>query len=134
MSEPAVVFDSGVIDQAATNGEFRWVLRELLENGWSPVIPTVVLAEAITGRPDDAPANQVIRRLETVDTTQATARRAGHLRFSVQRTGVRRIPSGIDAIVAAHAVDVGRAVVFTTETTDLRRLLVDYPQIAVEKP
>ena len=134
MSEPAVVFDSGVIDQAATNGEFRWVLRELLENGWSPVIPTVVLAEAITGRPDDAPANQVIRRLESVDTTQATARRAGHLRFSVQRTGVRRIPSGIDAIVAAHAVDVGRAVVFITETTDLRRLLVDYPQIAVEKP
>jgi predicted nucleic acid-binding protein len=134
VSEPAVVFDSGVIDQAATNGEFRWVLRELLENGWSPVIPTVVLAEAITGRPDDAPANQVIRRLETVDTTQATARRAGHLRFSVLRTGVGRIPSGIDAIVAAHAVDVGRAVVFTTDTTDLRRLLVDYPQIAVEKP
>jgi predicted nucleic acid-binding protein len=94
----------------------------------------VVLSEAITGRPDDAPANQVIRRLDTVDTSQATARRAGHLRFSVQRTGVRRIPSGIDAIVAAHAVDVGRAVVFTTDTTDLRRLLVEYPRIAVEKP
>lgn len=134
MSEPAVVFDSGVIDQAATNGEFRWVLRELLENGWSPIIPTVVLSESITGRPDDAPANQVIRRLDTVDTFQATARRAGHLRFSVQRTGVRRIPSGIDAIVAAHAVDVGRAVVFTTDTTDLRRLLVGHPRIAVEKP
>ena len=134
MSEPAVVFDSGVIDQAATNGEFRWVLRELLENGWSPVIPSAVLSEAITGRPDDAPANQVIRRLDTVDTSQATARRAGHLRFSVQRTGVRRIPSGIDAIVAAHAVDVGRAVVFTTDTTDLRRLLAEYPRIAVEKP
>ena len=103
MSEPAVVFDSGVIDQAATNGEIRW-------------------------------ANQVIRRLDTVDTSQATARRAGHLRFSVQRTGVRRIPSGIDAIVAAHAVDVGRAVVFTTDTTDLRRLLAEYPGIAVEKP
>jgi hypothetical protein len=134
VSEPAVVFDSGVIDQAATNGEFRWVLRELLENGWSPVIPSVVLSEAITGRPDDAPVNQVTRRLGTVDTSPATARRAGHLRFSVQRTGVRRIPSGIDAIVAAHAVDVGRAVVFTTDTTDLRRLLLAYPRIAVEKP
>ena len=134
MSEPAVVFDSGVIDEAATNGEFRSVLRELLENGWSPVVPTVVLSEAITGRPDDAPANQVIRRLDSVDTSQATARRAGHLRFSVQRTGVRRMPTGIDAIVAAHAVDAGRAVVFTTDTTDLRRLLVEYPRIAVEKP
>jgi hypothetical protein len=134
VSEPAVVFDSGVIDQAATNGEFRSVLLSLLEDGWSPVVPTVVLSEATTGRPDDAPANQVIRRLGTVDTSQPTARRAGHLRFSVQRTGVRRMPSGIDAIVAAHAVDAGRAVVFTTDTTELRRLLVEYPKIAVEKP
>jgi hypothetical protein len=86
------VFDSGVIDRAATNAEFRWVLHELLESGWLTVIPTMVLSEAITGRPDDAPANQVIRRLDTVDTSQATARRAGLLRFSVQRTGVRRYP------------------------------------------
>jgi predicted nucleic acid-binding protein len=128
------VFDSGVIDRAATNAEFRWVLHELLESGWLPVIPTVVLSEAITGRPDDAPANQVIRRIDTVDTSQPTARRAGHLRFSVQRTGVRRLSSGIDAIVAAHAVDAGTAVVFTTATTDLRRLLVDHPRIAVERP
>jgi predicted nucleic acid-binding protein len=134
VSEPAVVFDSGVIDQAATNGEFRRVLHELLVSGWQPVIPTVVLAEAITGRPDDAPANQVVRRLDTVDTSQATARRAGHLRSSVQRTGVRRLPSGIDAIVAAHAVDAGTAVVFTTDTIGLRRLLADYPRIAVERP
>jgi hypothetical protein len=128
------VFDSGTIDQAVTNREFRWVIRELLENGWRPVIPTVVLSEAITGRPDDAPANQVIGRLGTMDTSQATARRAGHLRFGVQRTGVQRLPSGIDAMVAAHAVDADTAVVFTTDTTDLRRLLVDYRQITVEKP
>jgi predicted nucleic acid-binding protein len=134
VSQPAVVLDSGVIDQATTNKEFRWVLRELFENGWEPVIPTVVLSEAITGRPEDAPTNQVIRRLDTVDTPQATARRAGHLRFGVQRAGVRRIPSGVDAIVAAHAVDAGRAVVFTTDPTDLRRLLVDHPRIAVERP
>jgi predicted nucleic acid-binding protein len=134
MSQPVVVLDSGVIDQATTNREFRWVLRELLENGWEPVIPTVVLSEAITGRPEDAPTNQVIRRLDTVDTTQSTARRAGHLRFGVQRIGARGVPSGIDAIVAAHAVDVGLGVVFTTDTGDLRRLLADYPRIAVEKP
>jgi hypothetical protein len=134
MSQPAIVLDSGVIDQATTNSEFRWVLRELLEQGWEPVIPTVVLSEAITGRPEDTPANQVVRRLGTVDTTQATARRAGHLRFGVQQTGVQRAPSGIDAVVAAHAADAGTAVVFTTDTTDMRRLLVDYPRIAVDKP
>jgi predicted nucleic acid-binding protein len=134
VSQPVVVFDSGVIDQAASNREFRWVLRELLENGWEPLIPTVVLSEAITGRPADAPASQVIRRLDTVETSQTTARRAGHLRFGVQRTGARRIPSGIDAIVAAHAVEAEPAVVFTTDTADLRRLLVDHPRVAVERP
>ena len=129
-----MVLDSGVIDQATTNRNFRWVLRDLVERGWVPVIPTVVLAEAITGRREDAPVNQVINRLDTVDTTQATARRAGHLRFGVQRSGVRRVPSGIDAIVAAHAADAGTAVVFTTDPSDLRRLLADFPRIRVDRP
>jgi predicted nucleic acid-binding protein len=134
VSDPVVVLDSGVIDKAIANPEFRWVLRDLIGDGWVPVIPTVVLAEAITGRREDAPVNQVVNRLGTVDTPQATARRAGHLRFGVQRSGVRRIPSGIDAIVAAHAADAGSGVVFTTDPTDLRRLLAEFPRIKVEKP
>jgi predicted nucleic acid-binding protein len=129
-----VVLDSGVIDRATTNREFRWVLHELLESGWVPVIPTVVLAEAITGRREDAPVNHVVNRLGTVDTNQATARRAGHLRYGVQRSGVRRNPGGIDAIVAAHAADGGTAVVFTTDPSDMRRLLAAFPRIRVDKP
>jgi predicted nucleic acid-binding protein len=134
VSDPVAVLDSGVIDQAITNPEFRWVLRNLIEAGWNPVIPTVVLAEVITGRRQDAPANQVVHRLGTVDTPQATARRAGHLRFGVQHSGARRIPSGIDAIVAAHAADAGAGIVFSTDPTDLRRLLSDFPRVRVEKP
>ena len=134
MTDPVVVLDSGVIDQATTNQEFRWVLRDLLEAGWLPVLPTVVLAEAITGRPEDAPVNQAVKRLGTVDTTPATARRAGHLRFGVLRSGTRRPPSGIDAIVAAHAADAGAGVVFTTDPADLRRLLGDFPRIRIERP
>ncbi|HVB93204.1 MAG TPA: hypothetical protein VND67_02715 [Acidimicrobiales bacterium] len=134
MSDPVVVLDSGVIDQAIANPEFRWVLRDLIAGGWTPAIPTVVLAEAITGRREDARVNQVINWLGTIDTPEATARRAGHLRFGVQRSGVRRIPSGIDAIVAAHAADIGTGVIFSTDPTDLRRLLTDFPLIKVEKP
>ncbi len=134
MSDPVVVLDSGAIDQAITNPEFRWVLRDLIEGGCVPINPTVVLAETITGRRQDAPVNQVINRLGTVDTTQATARRAGHLRFAAQRSAVRRIPSGIDAIVATHATDAGSGVVFSTDAVDLRRLLTDYPRIKVEAP
>ena len=134
MSDPTIVLDSGVIDQVNANPEFRWLLRDLIENGWVPVIPTVVLAETITGRAQDAPVNQAVKRLGTVDTTEATARRAGQLRFAVQRSGARRIPSGIDAIVAAHASDAERSVVFTTDPTDIRRLLADFRRIIIDKP
>jgi hypothetical protein len=44
------------------------------------------------------------------------------------------MPTGIDAIVAAHAADTHKAVVFTSDLSDLRRLLVDCPWVRVEKP
>jgi predicted nucleic acid-binding protein len=133
VSNPTVVLDSGVIDPPASNQEFRWVLRDLVDHGWEPVIPTVTLAEAITGRPQDAPVNQLVHRIGTVDTDETTARRAGQLRFGVERTGSRRTPSGIDAIVAAHAADARKAVVFTSDPSHLRRLLVDCPWVRVDK-
>jgi len=134
VNDPVVVLDSGVIDRATTDRQFRSALRDLVEGGWEPLIPTVVLAEAITGNQRDAPVNQVVRQLGTIDTNEATARRAGHLRFAVERAGGRRTPSAIDAIVAAHAANAGAGVVFTTDPTDLRRLLTGHPHISVEKP
>jgi hypothetical protein len=56
MSEPVVEFDAGVIDQVVTNREFRAVLEVLVRSGWTPVIPTPVLAEAITGRATEHPS------------------------------------------------------------------------------
>ena len=134
MSGPIVVLDAGVVDQIAVRQEFRWVLRELVEDGWTPIIPTVTLAEAITGRPTDAPVNQAVKRIGCTDTPEATARLAGHLRFEVERSGPRRLPSGVDAIVAAHAAEAGTGVVFTTDPADLRRLLAGTPRISVQKP
>lgn len=134
MNDPVVVLDSGVVDRAASNREFRATLRNLVAGGWEPVIPTVVLAEAITGRPRDAPVNRVVRQLGVVDTNEATARRAGHLRYAAARARGRTTPSGIDAILAAHAAEVGVGVVFTTDPSDLRQLLAGHPQIRVEKP
>ena len=134
MSEPVIVLDSGVVDRATTDKEFRWVLRDLVEQGWVPLIPTVVLAEAATGTPADAPLNQTVKAIGTTDATPITARLAGRLRHSVDRSGVRRIPGGIDAIVAAHAAEARAGVVFTADPSDLRRLLADSPQITVTKP
>lgn len=134
MTAPTVVLDSGALDRATTNFEFRRVLRRLVENGCIPVVPAVVLAEAITGRPQDAATNQTIKRFDTVDTNQATARQAGALRHRANRSSSRRLPSAIDAIVAAHAVEVGAGFVFTTDPADLQRLLANHPKLHVESP
>jgi hypothetical protein len=81
MSEPVVVLDAGVIDQVVTNREFRAVLEELVRSGWTPVIPTPVLSEAITGGATDAPANQAINRIGTTATDEPLApRRCAALR------------------------------------------------------
>lgn len=134
MSEPVIVLDSGAVDQVVTNKEFRAVLDNLVRSGWTPIIPTPVLAEAITGRAADAPANQAIGRIGTTATGEPLARQAGALRHAAARTSGRRPPSGIDAIVAAHAADAGAGVVFTTDPGDVRRLLSASPHIRVERP
>jgi predicted nucleic acid-binding protein len=134
MSETVIVLDAGAIDQVVTNKEFRAVLDDLLRSGWIPIIPTAVLAEAITGRAMDAPANQAIGRIDTTVTDEPLARYAGALRYAAARTAGRRPPSGIDAIVAAHAADAGAGVVFTTDPGDLRRLLTSSPRVRVERP
>lgn len=134
MTDPVVVLDAGVLDRATVDRRFRVVLRQLVDDGWDPIVPAVVLAEAITGGPTDAPVNQTLGRLGTDVTDEATARRAGHLRAVAARDGGRRLPRGIDAIVAAHAVEAGRGVVFTTDPRDLRRLLADHPSVLVERP
>lgn len=134
MTEPVIVFDSGVIDQVVANRAFRAVVEDLLRVGWTPIIPAPVLAEAITGRATDAPANQAIARMGTRLTDEALARHTGALRYVAAKSGPRRPPSGIDAIVAAHAVEAGAGVVFTTDPRDLQRLLAGTPRVRVETP
>jgi hypothetical protein len=134
MTNGAVVLDSGVLDQASSDRRIRLKIQDLVQRGRPVVIPTVVLAEATTGRPEDAPANQTINRFGTVTTNVTVARRAGVLRNRVVKNGNRRTPSGVDAIVAAHAVDAAAELLFTTDPADLRRLLIDHPKIRVEKP
>src|SRR5262249_3929999 len=99
-----------------------------------PIIPTPVLAESITGRPTDAPANQAISRIGTVLTDEPLACQAGAMRHVAARAAGRRAPSAIDAIVAAHAADAAVGVGSPTYPGDLRRLLLDHSRIRVEHP
>jgi len=60
------------------------VLRDLLGMAGSPSSDRDAFRDD-HGRPQDAPVNQLINRIGTVDTDQAMARRAGQLRFGVER-------------------------------------------------
>lgn len=130
----SVVLDSGVLDQASADRRIRLKIQRLATPDRPVVIPTIVLAEATTGRREDAPVNQTVKRFGTVTTDEGIARRAGVLRHRVVQQGDRRAPSAVDAIVAAHAVDTEAGMVLTTDPADLRRLLVEHPKILVEKP
>lgn len=96
-------------------------LAELRNRGqWPPLVPTVVLTEALTGdHRRDYHENRLLRTcaIEAVD--EALAREAAALRAQVK---ARRIPSAVDAIVVAVADQAGGAIVLSSDPGDLRAL------------
>ncbi len=91
-------------------------------------IPSAVLAEVVTDRPDHAMIDRVIRSVdEGLPLTAERARQAGILRaraWDLRRTSGRRRkgdrpPSAVDAIVMAEAVAAGAAVILTSDPDDM---------------
>lgn len=133
MTSGIVVLDTGAVERLASSQDARAALSGTVRRGWSFAIPAVVLAECLTGTHRDAMANRFIKQLGTIPTTESIARTAASLRHGVERTGRPRLPSGIDAIVAAHAIHLEAQAVLTSDIGDLRRLLADRPDIGVER-
>jgi hypothetical protein len=127
-----VVLDSGAVERVESSKILRGILRRLVEGGADVIIPTVVLAEAVTGRATDAAVNRVVARFGTAVTPEAIARRAGALRHRLPKAR-RAKTSAVDAIVAAHAV-LGAAsiVLFTTDVDDLTALVSAHGHVRVE--
>jgi hypothetical protein len=129
------VLDSGGLTalcegSAQARSNLHWVVRHTDRIR----IPTPVLVECTTGDgARDAELNRVLGILirATAALTvpdEATARRAGRLRF------LARSDDGIDALVAAAAIDDGSpALLLTSDPGDLTRLLARDPQILVRK-
>lgn len=96
-------------------------LAELRNRGeWPPLVPTVVLTEALSGdHRRDYHENRLLRTcdLQTVD--EDLARQAAALRAQVK---ARRIPSAVDAIVVAAADQAGGGIVLSSDAGDLRAL------------
>jgi hypothetical protein len=119
-----VVVDSGAITACAQPGVARRQLLGLLDAGWTPLAPAVVLAEALTGSPRrDARTNQLLTSLGDdgiAACTEPVGRKAAALRRPALRTAS---PSGVDAIVAAHAATATpSAIILTNDPDDLQAL------------
>ena len=113
------------------NRDARAVLARARIEGRQVAIPSVVLAEVVTDRPDHAIIDRVITRVdEELPLTPERARQAGILRargWDLRRTSGRRRkdgrpPSAVDAIVMAEAVAAGAAVILTSDPDDMELL------------
>jgi len=113
-----LVLDANGVTMLAQN---RARLEELRRRGeWPPIVPSVVLVEALTG--DHRRDFHETRLLATCDVRpvdEELARSAGTLRSKVN---ARRAPSAVDAIVVALADHAGGATVLSSDPGDLRAL------------
>ena len=89
----------------------------------------VVVSETVRGNgPRDAPVNLVLAQTAPQHPLdEMIARAAGRL------LGNARSAATIDALVVAEAIDCGPAVIFTSDSGDLRQLLDDHPGVTIEQ-
>lgn len=86
------------------------------------VVPAVVLAEVMTGRPTDAAVWHTVSRLVVVDVTAALASRAGALRSQAGAVRAKKRDLTLDAIVAAVAESLAPATILTGDPADFALL------------
>jgi|SRR5438552_1737934 len=113
-----VVLDSSGVTMLALSRARLEVLRRRGE--WPPIVPAVVLTEALTGdHRRDFHENRLLRMCIVRPTGEELARAAARLRSAV---GGPRVPSAVDAIVAAVADEAGGATILTSDPRDMRAL------------
>ena len=96
-------------------------LAELRSRGeWPPLVPTVVLTEALSGdHRHDYRDNRLLGTCDIKVVDETLAREAAALRAQVK---ARRTPSAVDAIVVAVADQAGGGLVISSDPGDLRAL------------
>lgn len=116
-----MVLDSEGLWAVARNDseDARAVLAASTEAGVPVLVPAAVLAETLFGDGRDARANQVLKKLQVVATTEPIARSAAALK---RRAGMGGVAATIDAIVVAVAAAAGGGVIVTADVDDIRKL------------
>lgn len=125
-----LVLDAGALSRLAERSiPARERLRQLRAAGlWPPVVPAVVLTEALRGDPRrDFLEERLLGMCDVEAVEESIARRAARL-----RTGAGR-GSAVDAIVVAVAETTG-GVVLTQDLKDLKTLAMPTaPPVTVER-
>ncbi len=118
-----LLLDSGGIGALAGQ---RARLAELRRRGlWPPRVPSVVLAESLTGdHRRDFHENLLLGMCQVLPVTETVARSAALLRTATGRAGHI---SATDAIVVAFALDYPNSVVLTSDPADLSDLVDTQP-------
>lgn len=113
-----LVLDSGGVSRLSRRRSDTAALITVLQRDewWPPLVPSVVLVEATSGRPDrDANVNRFLKTCDLIsELPEPIARRAAALRSRAGRG------SAVDAIVVALAEPFGA--VLTSDLQDLRAL------------
>ena len=129
----AVVLDSGAVTRLASRDRRSAARIGLLKRRgiWPPVVPSVVLAECLTGRQGiDAVTNRFLKGCNIGEQLpEQIARNAGRLRG---RTGRASEISAVDAVVVAVAEPDG--IVLSTDPDHLGALAAHAQGVAVERP
>ncbi len=115
-----LVLDGGGLSALAGQ---RALLVELRDRGhWPAQVPSVVLAEALTGdHRRDFAVNRLLRACQVRPVDEWQAREAARLRTATGRAGTI---TAVDAVVAAVASAVTEPVVLTSDPADLNALVV----------
>ncbi len=124
---PVLVLDSGAVTHLAQQREQSLAdIEELKGKGlWSPIVPTIVLAECMSGRQGtDALVYKFLKMCETQDALpREVAQRAGDLRTRA-KTG-----SVVDAVLVAMA-EPG-STILAADLKDLDRLAIHALQVTI---
>jgi hypothetical protein len=124
-----LVLDSGGVSRLAERSSQAAALIAVFkrEGLWPPVVPSVVLVECLSGRPDrDARSNMLLKTCDLeVTLSETRARRAAQLR------GLARRGSAVDAVVVATAEPGGT--VFGGDVNDLQALASHAEGVLVER-
>lgn len=121
--------DSGGLSYLAKrNQDAAATIRVFVRDGlWPPVVPSVVLAESITGRQrNDAGVDTLLKTCDVIEElSERLARRAGELRFRSRRG------SAVDSILVAAAEPGGT--VLTADDHDLKGLAGQGDRVTIQR-